>query len=100
MPTCGMAIVTRGMIYPPSEIYPVVCDKPVLHAVVEVRPQIRATTPPEAEGPAGAPTVLATSELRPELRKVEGPEIDVGQDVPTVVSADDLRPQIVDTEED
>lgn len=100
MPTCGMAIVTRGMIYPPSEIYPVVCDKPVLHAVVEVHPQIRATIPPTAEGPAGVPTVTATSELRPTLYKVEGPDVAAGQDKPTVVSTDDLKPQIVDTEED
>lgn len=100
MPTCGMAIVTRGMIYPPSEIYPVVCDRPVLHAVVEVHPQIRATIAPVAEGPAGVPTVLATGELRPELVGVRGPDIDAGQDKPTVVSTDDLRPQIVDTEEE
>lgn len=100
MPTCGMAIVTRGMIYPPSEIYPVVCDKPTVHAVVEVRPQIRVTTPPDVEGPAGVPTVLASSELRPELKRVKSPDVDVGQDTPTVVSADALRPQIVDTEED
>ena len=100
MPTCGMAIVTRGMIYPPSEIYPVVCDKPVLHAVVEVHPQIRATTSPAVEGPAGVPTVTATSELRPTLYKVEGPDVAAGQDKPTVVSTDDLKPQIVDTEEE
>lgn len=100
MPTCGMAIVTRGMIYPPSEIYPVVCDKPSVHTVVEVRPQIRATVPPVAEGPAGVPTVLASSELKPKLVRVRSPNIGVGQDKPIVVSTDDLRPQIVDTEEE
>jgi len=100
MPTCGMAIVTRGMIYPPSEIYPVVCDKPSVHAVVEVRPQIRVTVPPVAEGPAGVPLVLAASDLRPEVVKTKGPDIGTTQDKPTVVSSDDLRPQIVDTEEE
>lgn len=100
MPTCGMAIVTRGMVYPPSEIYPVVCDKPSVNAVVEVRPQIRVAIPPVEEGPAGIPTVLASGELKPELIKVKGPDVGTGQDIPTVMSAENLKPQIVDTEEE
>jgi hypothetical protein len=99
MPTCGMAIVTRGMTYPGVPIH-VPCEKPTVHAIVEVRPQIRMVAAPVAEGPAGAPSVIATSVLRPQIRSIRSPDISTGQDTPTVVSTDDLRPRIVDTEEE
>jgi len=101
MPTCGMAIVTRGMTYPPyGSPTPTLCEKPVVHAVVEVRPQIRMVTAPVAEGPAGAPSVIAATMLKPQIRSARPPDTNTGQDIPTVISTDDLRPRIVDTEEE
>lgn len=100
MPTSGLAIVTRGMVYPPDEITVTVADSPLVSAVVEVRPVIRATIPPETEGAAGVPTVVDAKKLAPEIRSSQGPQIDGGQDEPTVIDASELRPQITKAEEE
>lgn len=100
MPTSALAIVTRGMIYPPEEINVEVCDKPIVSAVVEVRPTIRATTPPAAEGIAEAPKVVSSREIAPQIQSSQGPQIEAGQDDPTVVAAEELKPQITKAEEE
>lgn len=99
MPTCGMAIVTRGMVYPPSRIDVVVCDSPTMQAVVEVRPAIRGTVPPPVVGPAGVPRATAST-VRPQIRKTRGPEQQPPANEPKVVSSTDLRPVIRKAEEE
>ena len=99
MPTCALAIVTRGMIYP-AEITVISSDQPRLAAVVEVRPTIRATIPPDAEGPAGKPTIVGAEQVTPRIITTTGPEQDTGSDEPTITGAVNLAPVIVDTEEE
>ena len=100
MPTSALAIVTRGMSYPPEEIDVQVCDKPIVSAVVEVRPVIRATTPPATEGIADAPAVVSSREVVPQIQSIQGPQVEAGQDDPTVVAAEELKPQITKAEEE
>lgn len=100
MPTSGLAIITRGMVYPPETINVEVCDSPFVSAIVEVRPTIRATVPPPTVPPAGTPAVVAAEELAPQIQSSEGPQIVAGQDEPAVVGAEELRPQIRKAEEE
>ena len=99
MPTCALAIVTRGMIYP-AEITVISSDKPRLAAVVEVRPTIRATVPPPEEGPAGKPTIVGAEQVTPRIVSTSGPQQDTGSDEPTITGAANLTPVILDTEEE
>lgn len=99
MPTSGLAIVTRGMLYPPQEINPVVADKPTLTAVVEVRPQVLASVPIPPPAAVDAPVILSAQDLKPQM-SAEGPAPATTGDVPKVLSAEDLRPTIRKAEEE
>ena len=99
MPTCGMAIVTRGMTYPPLEIDVISSEKPVVHSVVEVVPQIRATVPPSFVGPAGAPAVLSATSVTPVIKSTSGPQQSSGSETP-YVEATELVPVIRKAEEE
>lgn len=99
MPTSALAIVTRGMLYPPDEIDVQVCDKPVVTAIVEVRPVLRVT-PPVQEGIAESPTVVSSREVAPQIQSSQGPQVEAGQDDPTVVAVEELKPQITKAEEE
>jgi hypothetical protein len=100
MPTSALALVTNGMIYPPEEIDVEVCDRPVLNAVIEVRPTIKATVPPTQVGPAGTPTVVVATELKPQILSTVGPDVQTGGDEPTVISSEELKPVIRGAEEE
>ena len=95
----ALSLFTHGWHHP-GEVEVEVCEHPSLTTVVEVRPTIRATVPPETEGPAGAPIVTGASEVRPTIQGTSGPQQGSGQDKPIVVSAEDLVPVIRDTEEE
>jgi hypothetical protein len=94
-----MAIVTRGMIYPPSEITVISSEKPTIHSVVEVKPQIRATVPPPTVGPAGTPMVISAARVAPEIRSTRGPQHSTGSETP-LVEATELVPVIRKAEEE
>ena len=95
----ALSMLTHGWHHP-GEVVVTTDNKPWLRAVVEVRPEIRATTPPVAQGAASEPVVVAASELKPEVRDTEGPPQSTGQDEPTVYGAEELAPQIRKAEED
>jgi hypothetical protein len=95
----GLSALTDGWHHPGS-VGVTVCDAPNISAVVEVRPTIRATVPPEPVGPPGTPHITDASELYPKIVDSEGPTVSTGQDEPHIISAEDLVPIIVDTEED
>jgi hypothetical protein len=99
MPTCGLAIITRGMVYPATEIYPVVADSPYISGVVEVKPRVLASIPLVPPAPAGEPTILSVQELRPRMG-ASGPTPPSGGETPKVLSALDLRPTIRKAEEE
>lgn len=99
MPTSALAIVTRGMIYPPEETSPVVCEKPMLTAVVEVRPKTLAVIPAPTTTPENIPVILSAGDLKPDM-SAEGPDVATVGDKPKVLSAEDLRPTIREAEEE
>ena len=100
MPTSGLSIVTLGMVYPPQEITPVVPEKPVLTAVVEVRPQILASIPTPQPASVDSPVILSAEDLSPSIAGVDGPEPDATGDSPKVLSAEDLSPRIIEAVEE
>jgi len=95
----ALSLFTHGWHHP-GLVEVEVCDKPIVSAVVEVRPEIRATVPPVAEGSATDPVIVAATELKPEIRETEGPPQSTSQDEPTVYSAEELAPQIRKSEEE
>lgn len=95
----ALSLFTHGWHHP-GLVEVEVCEKPLLTAVVEVRPEIRATIPPPSVGPAGTPVVIGSSELKPVILDAEGPPPETTEDRPTVVSSTELRPVILDAEEE
>lgn len=95
----ALSLLTHGWHHP-GLVEVEVCEKPLLAAVVEVRPEIRATVPPPSVGPAGVPVVTTATELKPEILSTEGPSPSTTEDRPTVVSSVELRPVILDAEEE
>lgn len=99
MGTSALSLLTHGWHHP-GEVGVELSDHPTLSAVVEVRPTIRVTVPPQTVGPAGTPVVTGASELAPHIKETEGPQQGTGQETPHIVSAEDLVPVIKDTEEE
>lgn len=95
----ALSLLTHGWHHP-GLVEVEVCDAPSISAVVEVRPTVRATIPPEPVGPPGTPYIASASELRPVIVGTEGPQESTGQDEPHIVSAEELVPIIRDTEEE
>jgi|PlaIllAssembly_1097288.scaffolds.fasta_scaffold00866_7 hypothetical protein len=97
MPTCGMAIVTRGMTYPPSRIDVLVCDVPVTQAE-ELRPSVSIDIlPTPVVDPA--PVVRSSVVVRPRMTARRNPPADPGAH-PVIVEAPELRPVIIKAEEE
>ena len=95
----GLSIFAHGWHHP-GLVEVEVCATPTLTSVVEVRPTIRATVPPEPVGEPGTPSITAASELSPIIQESDGEQQVTSQDEPHVISAEELAPTIVDTEEE
>lgn len=95
----GLSMLTHGWHHP-GLVEVEVCAHPEVLSVVEVRPTIRATVPPETVGDEGTPFIVGAAELAPVIVDSEGPDSGTDQETPHIVSAEDLVPIIRDTEEE
>lgn len=95
----ALSILTHGWHHP-GEVDVVSAERPVITAVVEVKPKLRVESPQHVSSTVGVPTITGADPVVPRIVDTSSPQQQTGADEPTIVGAENLVPRITRAEED